>query len=56
MKHSSSPVNLWPLDGTVLKESVYLVILGMTFDAKIAFETFGADKHHTLFPMLQLRG
>ena len=26
------------LDGTVLKESAYLVILGVTFDAKITFE------------------
>ena len=33
--HSSSPLTL---DGTVLKESADLVILGVTFDAKMTFE------------------
>ena len=38
------------LDGTILKESADLVILGAMFDAKMTFEnTF------TLFPELQLR-
>ena len=37
------------LDGTVLKESADLVILVVTFDAKMTFEK------HLLFPVLQLR-
>ena len=28
------------LDGTVLKESAHLVILGVTFDAKMTFEKY----------------
>ena len=36
---------------TVLKESADLVILGVTFDAKMTFE-----KPFALFPVLQLRG
>ena len=39
------------LDGTVLNESADLVILGVTFDAKMTFE-----KHLRSFPVLQLRG
>ena len=39
------------LDGIVLKESADLVILGVTFDAKMTH-----DKHFTLFPVLQLKG
>ena len=39
------------LDGTMVKESADLVILGVTFDAKMTFE-----KHLRLFPVLQLRG
>ena len=38
-------------DGTVLKESADLVILGVTFDAKITLRCTFA-----LFPVLQLRG
>ena len=39
------------LDGTVLKESADLVIMGVTFDAKMTLRsTF------SLFPVLQLRG
>ena len=39
------------IDGTVLGESTDLVILGVTFDAKMTLRnTF------TLFPLLQLRG
>ena len=37
--HSSSSVNPLTLDGTVLKESADLVILGETFDAKMTVET-----------------
>ena len=39
------------LDGTLLKESDDLVILGETFDAKM---TFGST--FALFPVVQLRG
>ena len=39
------------LDGTVLKESADLVILGATFVGKMTFE-----KHFALFPVLQLKG
>ena len=35
----------------MLEESADLVILGVTFDAKMTFE-----KHLALFPVLQLRG
>ena len=40
------------LDGTVLKESADLVILGVTFDAKMTIE----KNTIALFPMLQVRG
>ena len=40
------------LDGTVLKESADLGILGVTFDAEMTFE-----KHQfALFPVLQITG
>ena len=39
------------LDGTVLNESADLLILGLTFDAKMTF-----DKHLRCFLGLQLRG
>ena len=36
--HISSPVNPLTQGGTVLKKSTDLVILGLTFDAKVTFE------------------
>ena len=47
IRHQSTPLTL---DGTVLKVSADLVVLGVSLDAKMTFEK------HRSYPELQFRG